>query len=350
MVFPELRSEQVNLLLASPAVDALCLGRKWDLGDTPLPRNAIECTTRGAIMWLFRRRPAVVEIPEPLFLRELPRSVLLAASARIVCLLTRRPVRVVTYAIENNDLHSLVGLKGLLGRVVVSAVRPTLATVMALLYDQVIFGSDSAFQAYNRIAPRFAAKGSILLELPKARAEEPSQPDEPTVIFVGELARRKGLPLLIEAWPLVEEAVEGARLHIVGAGPLESEVNEWCRSSPSRAFLGLIPHHTVASVLQTGRILVAPSIRDGRWREQIGRPISEGLASGLTIVTTTETGLADWLSRQGHYVLPAAIDAHQLAAAIVAALGDPLGVAEVQRSLPPTDGRFLSHTRLHPRT
>ena len=66
----------------------------------------------------------------------------------------------------------------------------------------------------------------------------------------------------------------------------------------------------------------------------------EGLSYGCTIVTTTETGLAGWLTEHQHRVLPADADEAQLAAAIVDALRRP--VAGVRDPLPAQDGRLTA--------
>ena len=67
-----------------------------------------------------------------------------------------------------------------------------------------------------------------------------------------------------------------------------------------------------------------PSQPTSAWREQVGLPIVEGLSYGCTIVTTTETGLAGWLSEHRHRVLPADANEAQLAAAIIDALRRPV--------------------------
>jgi glycosyltransferase involved in cell wall biosynthesis len=85
---------------------------------------------------------------------------------------------------------------------------------------------------------------------------------------------------------------------------------------------------------------VLPSQPSATWREQVGLPIVEGLSYGCTIVTTTETGLAGWLSEHGHRVVAADADDGELAAAVAAALLNP--VEDVVASLPDHDGRLAA--------
>jgi glycosyltransferase involved in cell wall biosynthesis len=54
-----------------------------------------------------------------------------------------------------------------------------------------------------------------------------------------------------------------------------------------------VPRSEVHELLRSGAVVVMPSVRLRRWREQIGLPLVEGLAHGCRVVTTTETGLAE---------------------------------------------------------
>jgi glycosyltransferase involved in cell wall biosynthesis len=100
-------------------------------------------------------------------------------------------------------------------------------------------------------------------------------------------------------------------------------------------------------MLEHASILVAPSLREGRWREQVGNPILEALATGTTVVTTTETGIADWLLDHGHHVIRPAHLRERLGPAIIDALQQPLPIDRVLASLPTEDGRALADAWLH---
>jgi glycosyltransferase involved in cell wall biosynthesis len=150
------------------------------------------------------------------------------------------------------------------------------------------------------------------------------------------------------AWEGVEKSDPSATLTVVGDGPLRTEVRRWVGTNRGqRVATGALGRADVADALAQSAVLVAPSQRSGRWREQIGLPISEGLARGLTIVTTDETGLSSWLAEHGHTVLSSPASAERLEEAITARLVDPLPRASVQDSLPPEDGRRLAHRWLH---
>jgi glycosyltransferase involved in cell wall biosynthesis len=82
-----------------------------------------------------------------------------------------------------------------------------------------------------------------------------------------------------------------------------------------------------------------PSRREGRWREQIGLSIVEGLAHGCHIVATPDTGLSEWLRLHGHDVLPNEFTVADLTAALRDAARNQLDPAAVRASLPPLDCR-----------
>jgi glycosyltransferase involved in cell wall biosynthesis len=168
------------------------------------------------------------------------------------------------------------------------------------------------------------------------------------VAFVGEVGVRKGVPGLMKAWELVEREVPGVRIRLVGAGSLADEVAAWCASRPERReFLGQLSHAATMDVIASAAVLAAPSRRHGRWREQIGLPLTEALSYGLTIVTTDETGLADWLLARRHFVLPSSSDTGALAEALVRAVRAPLTRDEVRGALPSIGGRQRSQAYIH---
>jgi hypothetical protein len=72
-----------------------------------------------------------------------------------------------------------------------------------------------------------------------------------------------------------------------------------------------------------------------------------GLALGLTVVTTSETGLAEWLADNGHAVLPPNSSNVELSQVIAARLTTPLDRNVVLRSLPSSNGRIDADKWLH---
>ena len=112
-------------------------------------------------------------------------------------------------------------------------------------------------------------------------------PDGPLAGFVGRFAREKELNVLLDAWSEVERRT-GARLALVGAGPLE----QMLRSHRYGGRVFFIPFQSerdaLADLLAAFDIYVAP----GRI-ETFGLSSLEALASGTPVLAADEGGVAE---------------------------------------------------------
>ncbi|WP_194944204.1 glycosyltransferase family 4 protein [Aeromicrobium sp. S22] len=255
----------------------------------------------------------------------------------------------VTYAIENNDLETLVGKRsGAAHFLVVAGLR----IYIRHFVDRMAFGSPSAASAYASLIDGDGGgksdKYGRFVELPAPRRGGHLDAPSADAIFVGELSIRKGVEHLMAAWELVEKQCSGVRLRVVGTGPLTDKVVAWCSVSPeTRDYVGFVEHRALDAHIDQCAVLVAPSRRSGRWREQIGLPIVEGLAAGLTIVTSRDTGLAGWLEAQGHQVIRSEYEVAELADAVLGALATPIPKESVVESLPIEPQRISADRWLH---
>ncbi|MET1033926.1 MAG: glycosyltransferase [Arthrobacter sp.] len=369
-IIPELRAAHVERDPSLTPARTLYFGRMYDLADEP-PATFERVRMASAVRLLLRSDATVLEVPEPLWLRFLPRTAVLVAAWRLGGALAaarggsrggRR--RVVTYAIENNDPRLLLRT-GIPGRAAPAVLGWLIGAWTARNIDRIAYGSAGARAAYAALpgADRVPARTLPELPAPRATVASPSaaaprsDPDgsgaAPRAVFVGDLSARKGVPELLAAWERVEPLLPGARLDVVGGGALAADVAAWVAAAPrSRRFHGLLPHHEALRVLGESTVLVAPSRRHGRWREQIGLPVTEALALGLTVVTTDETGLAAWLRAAGHGVLASdppggPADPGTLADVVVRALREPLPRERVLGSLPGADARAAADQWLH---
>lgn len=326
---PELRAAHVQRHAWDREELVFYASRNPDLGDSPLPDYCIRVTPSSIWAAIRDRRPSVLELPEPLWLRALPLTV---AAARAAPPGTRR----VAYCIENNSLRELLTLRGR------SVVKPGTAALRRLIpatYDRLAFGTPGSAAAYSPLLSGTDVTTSTFLELGSASSEA-TRSDPTRVLFVGRMEERKGIIDLISAWPSIE-AKTGASLTLVGDGPLANTVREFTEAQTDRRrYIRHIPHADMPNLYRDHRVLVAPSRRHGRWREQVGLPIKESLRYGLTVVTTGETGLAPWLEAEGHFVVNGS---QKLADVVVRAIAAPLSVAVVTEALPKTDGRKAAH-------
>jgi glycosyltransferase involved in cell wall biosynthesis len=349
-VLPELRTEHVNRHNPSGSAETLYFGANFDLVGVEIPRGIRQTGLLAAMLRILRPDVTVLELPEPLWARVLPRTICLAVTWTLSGVVRGRMRRARTYAIENNDpITALLG-DVRLGHIPSRLVRMAFGVLVFLMYERIAYGSEQAAYAYRSLALVHRLDSRVFPELP-ARPVDGTRAMTPrprTAVFVGELAPRKGLGVLLPAWELIEERCEDAQLNIVGSGALEGEIRRWVLRRPrSRHFRGHLVQREVLHFLPTCTVLAAPSIRWKRWREQIGLPIKEALASGLTVVTTTETGLSSWLQTHGHHVLTTPLSAAALANVLLQALQDPLPRDQVIAALPSVSARLEADWWLH---
>lgn len=172
--------------------------------------------------------------------------------------------------------------------------------------------------------PRFAALNPRTVVIPNAsslRADAPSaavrEAAVPRVLAVGRHVAQKGLDRLLAAWPAVQQAVPGARLRIVGGGPLEAGLRA------QAAALGVAvdwqpPHADMATEYRAAAVFALPSRYEG-----MPLALLEAQAMGVPAVAfDCPTGPADVLRADTGVLVPAG-DIDRLAAALVALLRDP---------------------------
>lgn len=341
-VLPELRASQIeDYLDGNRDGEIVYFSRHYDLGRSLIPAEFHLTTLRQAVRRVLSSDALTFELPEPMWARYALHTVVLAIAWRLNQLKRRRPGRARLYAIENND-----PIMALLGRPVPAALRALLSLPLGIFirvaYERIAYGSTGAKSAYESVPFVGAITNEVFLELPARTNDVSARTGSGSrAVFIGSLDRRKGVPTLLEAWPEVEAVMTASHLTVIGAGPLHDDVERWAKQRPSsRSFLGRVEHSEIDTILDDADIVVVPSERDGRWREQIGLPIVEGLSRGLTVVTTDETGLAEWLRDAGHVVIAAPSAPSELSTGIVAAFTRPIPRSDVIASLPKDDGRI----------
>jgi hypothetical protein len=348
-VLAELRSDHVRLHPQLTPAECLYFDTNFDLVGIDVPGDFRRVSLLQAMVRIATSRARVLELPEPLWARFLPRAVCLAVVWTLSGLLRGRWRRAHTYAKENNDpLSALLGDRAL-PRVVASILRLLVGGSVYSMYERIAFASEGSAAAYLSLPFVGRIERRVALELPARPAHGGDLPGTAgSAVFVGQLEPRKGLRILLPAWELIESVRGGVHLHIVGSGLLEPEIDRWARERPgSRTFHGHRSRQEVLRLLPGFSVLVAPSIRTGRWREQIGLPITESVQCGLTVVTTDETAMAPWLHSHQHHVLEAPPTPDSLAKAVLAALDSPLPRTEVIDSLPRHLPRIESDRWLH---
>ena len=107
------------------------------------------------------------------------------------------------------------------------------------------------------------------------------------VVFIGRNEPRKGLPVLLEAWPRVAEAT-GARLRVVGADPLSVRwlMRRQGLSHRHVDLLGSIPEEALTEELLQASVLVAPAVG----RESFGMVLTRAFGCATPAVASDIEG------------------------------------------------------------
>ena len=119
---------------------------------------------------------------------------------------------------------------------------------------------------------------------------------ENVVLCVGNQVPVKGVDVLIDAWEQVRSRCPGARLCLVGDGPLRGRLERTCRArgyGSSVVFVGGRPHDEVPLWMNAADCLCLPSRSEG-----MPNVVLEALASGLPAVANRHPVL-EWMTGGG---------------------------------------------------
>ena len=110
---------------------------------------------------------------------------------------------------------------------------------------------------------------------------------ENTIVFIGRHDSRKGMPVLLNAWPAVHRRT-GARLRLVGADPLAVQLllARHRVSSEGIDVLGFLPQEELTRELLRAKALAAPSI----WMESFGMVLTRAFACAVPVVASDIPG------------------------------------------------------------
>jgi phosphatidylinositol alpha-mannosyltransferase len=117
----------------------------------------------------------------------------------------------------------------------------------------------------------------------------PSGLAAPKVLFVGRLDARKGLEVLLAAWPKVLEAVPDARLVVVGDGPRAGAAREQVAAlgiGPAVRFAGQVSREDLPRYYAGAAAYVSPALGG----ESFGIVLLEAMASGAPVIASRIRG------------------------------------------------------------
>jgi glycosyltransferase involved in cell wall biosynthesis len=346
-LYDSVRTAHLERFARMTPATVLYRNRRYDFAALEINgrEQPIQLSRAATFRHLLTTSYTAIEVNEPLMTgRWLDVAVQLLA-VRLNDLRHRRHTVVGAYCIGRNDPVEKLRLRR---RVPAVLGRPWAELVVGLLtrnLDRLAFGTTATWALHTRYAGQSAIERGRLFPAVAAACDCPAgvehRPDE--VLFVGAFTDRKGIRQLCAGWDAIDPSAS-LRLHVIGKGPLEDEVREWATGRPEVELEIDPPRPGVHAAYRRAHVLVLLSQRVGYWREQVGLPIVEGLAHGCEIVTTDETGLADWLVAHGHTVLPAAAsnDAAAVAGAIADAARRMRSAEQIGADLPRSDPRHAA--------
>jgi phosphatidylinositol alpha-mannosyltransferase len=146
---------------------------------------------------------------------------------------------------------------------------------------------------------------------------DPADRDD-TIVFIGRHDPRKGMPVLLRAWPDVHRRT-GARLRLVGADPLAVQLLLARHRVPSDGIdvLGFLPQEDLTRELLRAKALVAPSMG----QESFGMVLTRAFACAVPVVASDIPGYRAVMTDETGVLFPVG-DADALAEALANLLDD----------------------------
>jgi phosphatidyl-myo-inositol alpha-mannosyltransferase len=179
------------------------------------------------------------------------------------------------------------------------AGRPAWGFLMQRIDYRIAVSEAAKDSAANWFPADYEVIPNGVLIPPEARAGD----RENRIVFVGRHDPRKGMPVLLRAWPEIHRRT-GARLRIVGADPLMvrlaltrvhgTEVTEGIDA------LGFLSQDDLTSELATAKALVAPSLGG----ESFGMVLTRAFACATPVVASDITGYRDVMTDETGLLVP----------------------------------------------
>jgi len=119
-----------------------------------------------------------------------------------------------------------------------------------------------------------------------------------TVLYVGSLSLRKGLPYLFEALHLLK--IDPALYDVWFVGSVQSEIQSMLPrySKPNWKFFGHVNHYELPNMISPCSVAVHPSLEEG-----LSMVIPQLMSCGVPVIATTNTGGADIITDGGNGVI-----------------------------------------------
>lgn len=161
--------------------------------------------------------------------------------------------------------------------------------------------------------------------------------DPPVVGYLGRFVPEKGLETLTRA---LDGCRDPWRALFVGGGPMEGALRMWAAGHGERVRIVTgVRHGDVPAYLNAMHLLCAPSRTTPRWREQLGRMLTEAMACGVPVIGSDSGEIPHVVADAGRIVPED--DVAAWTRAIAGLLTDPSARADLAaRGLARVDAEF----------
>ena len=147
---------------------------------------------------------------------------------------------------------------------------------------------------------------------------------DPVFIHVGRVAPEKNIPLALEAFTRIREMIPGARMVVVGDGPLRAPL---AARHPAVLFTGALPVEELARHYASADVFLFPSMS-----ETFGNVLLEACASGLATVSFDYAAPRTYIRPGVNGLLAAVGDEDGWLDHAEAIAGDPLRIGRLRHA------------------
>lgn len=163
-------------------------------------------------------------------------------------------------------------------------------------------------------------------ERERVRAELGLRPDQPVLLSLGRLVKKKGLEYLIRALPDIVRAAPETVCLVAGSGPESAPLQQLAAELgvlPHLRFLGAIPWPDTPALYAAADIFVVPSIHDEHGNvDGLPTTILEAMAVGRPVIASRVAGIGLAVTDGQHGLLTPERDAAALARAAITLIQD----------------------------
>ncbi len=269
---------------------------------------------------LWRIEPDIVQGPEPFSLLMLPYLLAVFAYVRL-----RPKTRLVVVTLENlavADKYTRLAVP--LFQLI---LRPYFRRASCAFWF--VPGSEENLRVYGAPPERLVNQiyGTWGVDLAVWNPDGPQahvRPGVPTIMYVGRLAREKGVAALIAAFNALRAQGLSAHLVIIGDGPEREALELQARQSPYGPdinFLGLIKNRDLPPYLRAATVVVNPFFRTRLWSEQWAYVLQQAMACGVPVITTDTPSMRELVAPGAGLFFPER-DTEALTERIATLLGD----------------------------